>query len=104
MKRLFCGGKVVSAKEVRQADVLIEDGIIVRIDKHIDDADAEIVDVTGKYLFPGFIDGHTHMDLEVSDTVTADGFDTGTKAELAGEQRALLILQLKIRAKALSLR
>lgn len=84
MKRLFCGGKVVSAKEVRQADVLIEDGIIVRIDKHIDDADAEIVDVTGKYLFPGFIDGHTHMDLEVSDTVTADGFDTGTKAELAG--------------------
>lgn len=95
MKRLFCGGKVVSAKEVRQADVLIEDGIIVRIDKHIDDADAEIVDVTGKYLFPGFIDGHTHMDLEVSDTVTADGFDTEQKPSLPGEQRALLILQLK---------
>ena len=46
--------------------------------------DAEIVDVTGKLLFPGFIDAHTHMALEVSNTITADGFDTGTKAELAG--------------------
>lgn len=84
MKRLFCGGTVVSAAEVKKKDVLTEDGVIVEIGKNIEAADAEIVDVTGKYLFPGFIDGHTHMDLEVSGTVTADGFETGTKAELAG--------------------
>lgn len=84
MKRLFCGGTVVSAAEVKKKDVLIEDGVIVEIGENIEAADAEIVDVTGKYLFPGFIDGHTHMDLEVSGTVTADGFETGTKAELAG--------------------
>ena len=84
MKRLFCGGTVVSAAEVKKKDVLTEDGVIVEIGENIEAADAEIVDVTGKYLFPGFIDGHTHMDLEVSGTVTADGFETGTKAELAG--------------------
>lgn len=84
MKRLFCKGTVISAAKAKKADVLTEDGVIVKVGENIEAADAEIVDVTGKYLFPGFIDGHTHMDLEVSGTVTADGFETGTKAELAG--------------------
>ena len=35
-------------------------------------------------LFPGFIDGHTHFDLEVAGTVTADDFETGTKAAILG--------------------
>ena len=38
----------------------------------------------GKLLFPGFIDGHTHFDLEVAGTVTADDFETGTKAAISG--------------------
>lgn len=38
----------------------------------------------GKLLFPGFIDGHTHFDLEVAGTVTADDFETGTKAAILG--------------------
>ena len=43
-----------------------------------------MVDVTGKLLFPGFIDGHTHFDLEVAGTVTADDFETGTRAAILG--------------------
>ena len=43
-----------------------------------------MIDVTGKLLFPGFIDGHTHFDLEVAGTVTADDFETGTRAALLG--------------------
>ena len=50
MKRLFCGGTVVSAAEVKKKDVLTEDGVIVEIGENIEAADAEIVDVTGKYL------------------------------------------------------
>lgn len=84
MKRLFRGGIVVSGSGQKVADVLVEDETIVKVEDHIEDTEAEIVDITGKYLFPGFIDGHTHMDLDVSSTVTADGFDTGTKAEIAG--------------------
>lgn len=84
MKRLFRGGIVVSGEGQKKADVLIEDEIILEVGESLEDEEAEVVDVTGKYLFPGFIDSHTHMDLEVSQTVTADGFDTGTKAELAG--------------------
>lgn len=84
MKQLFQGGTVVSAASCRKADILTENGTILAVGSSLSAEDAEVIDVTGKYLFPGFIDAHTHMDLDVSDTVTADGFDTGTKAELSG--------------------
>ncbi|MCI8888235.1 MAG: dihydropyrimidinase [Hungatella sp.] len=83
-KLLFRGGMVVSGAGCVPEDVLIEGERIAAVGKNLKAEDAQVVDVSGKYLFPGFIDGHTHMDLEVSGTVTADGFDTGTKAELAG--------------------
>lgn len=81
---LFRGGMVVSGTGVTEADVLVEGERIAAVGNISETGGAEIVDVSGKYLFPGFIDAHTHMDLDVSDTVTADGFDSGTKAELSG--------------------
>ena len=80
MKRLFRGGTVVSGDGLKKMDVLVKGEKILAMGEDLKFKDAEIVDVTGKLLFPGFIDPHTHMDLEVSGTVTADGFDTGTKA------------------------
>ena len=74
---------IVSSKGTKKADVLISGGKIVAVGRHLD-SDAEVVDVSGKLLFPGFIDAHTHFDLEVSDTVTADNFASGTKAAVAG--------------------
>ena len=85
MKRqLFQNGTVVPSTETRKADVLTEGEKILAVGKNLKAEGAELIDVSGKYLFPGFIDPHTHMDLEVSGTVTADGFDSGTKAELSG--------------------
>lgn len=84
MKYLLKGGKVVSGSEVRIEDVLIEDGKIKEIGTLSADSDTEVLDVEGKLLFPGFIDPHTHFDLAVAGTATADNFDTGTKAAIAG--------------------
>lgn len=84
MKQLFHGGIVVSGDGYKKADVLIENESVLAVGNGLAAEDAQVIDVSGKYLFPGFIDAHTHMDLEVSDTVTADGFATGTKAELSG--------------------
>ncbi|MGL5437873.1 MAG: dihydropyrimidinase [Lachnospiraceae bacterium] len=90
MKRLLKGGTVVSSTGLTQLDILIDDeqGTICRAEPQIDpsllEAGTELVDVTGKLLFPGFIDAHTHFELEVSGTVTADDFTTGTKAALSG--------------------
>lgn len=88
MKELLKGGTVVSGNGCRNADIMIEDGRIVSVGENLESSsqeeDIQVTDVTGKYLFPGFIDAHTHFDLEVSDTVTADDFTSGTRAAIAG--------------------
>ncbi len=59
--------------------------IICRVDTEISPEEAdEVVILEGKVVFPGFIDAHTHFDLEVSGTVTADDFESGTLAAIAG--------------------
>lgn len=84
MKRLFKGGTVVSGDGMKKVDLLVKGEKILAVGENLEFRDAEVVDVSGKLLFPGFIDAHTHMALEVGGTVTADKFYTGTKAELAG--------------------
>ena len=64
MKTLFKNGTVVNVftGELEKADVLMQDDRIIGVDAY-DDADADIVeDITGKYLCPGFIDGHIHIE------------------------------------------
>lgn len=84
MKYLLKNGTLVSGAGTEKKDILIEGEKIVKIAPHIEDEDAEEINVEGKLLFPGFIDGHTHFDLEVAGTVTADDFETGTRAAILG--------------------
>ena len=84
MKTLLKGGTVVNAGGSRVADVLIAGEVIERIGENLSDAEARVVDVRGKLLFPGFIDAHTHFDLDVCNTTTADDFATGTRSAIHG--------------------
>ncbi len=84
MKTLFKGGQVVSSSGVVGMDVLVDGEKIVEVGEGLSLDNGNIVDVEGKLLFPGFIDGHTHFDLHVAGTVTADDFATGTKAAVKG--------------------
>ena len=84
MKLLLKGGQVISGHGVQTADVLVEGEKILAVGPGLWDAQAKAVDCGGKLLFPGFIDPHTHFDLEVAGTVTADDFSTGTRAALKG--------------------
>jgi dihydropyrimidinase len=43
-----------------------------------------VIDATGKYVVPGGIDGHTHMEMPFGGTVAADSFETGTRAAAWG--------------------
>ena len=84
MRTLFKGGTVVSGTGTKRADLLIENEKIVESGRNLK-ADADkVVDVTGCFLFPGFIDAHTHFDLDVCNTTTADDFYTGSRAALRG--------------------
>ncbi len=64
MKTLLYGGKVVNVftGEIEQTQVLIEDSKIIGVGEYApEDADC-VEDVTGKYICPGFIDGHIHIE------------------------------------------
>ena len=84
MRLLFKGGTVVTGKGPRRADVLVEGEKILDVCRDIPAIGAQVVDVTGMLLFPGFIDAHTHFDLDVCNTTTADDFASGSRAALRG--------------------
>ena len=84
MRTLFKGGTVVSGTGTERADLLVENEKIVESGKNLKTDADRAVDVTGCLLFPGFIDAHTHFDLDVCNTTTADDFYTGSRAALRG--------------------
>ncbi|MBQ8587512.1 MAG: dihydropyrimidinase [Oscillospiraceae bacterium] len=84
MKILLKGGTVVNASGKERADVLVEGEKIVAVGADLQSEGCKVVDVSGKLLFPGFIDAHTHFDLDVCNTTTADDFYTGGRSALRG--------------------
>jgi dihydropyrimidinase len=101
MKTLLKGGSIVSGEGVRTADVLIENDKIIETGEGLNDPDAKVVDVKNKLLFPGFIDAHTHFDLGVAGTVTADDFNTGSRAALLGGTTAVIDFATQYRGESL---
>ncbi|MCO4744678.1 MAG: dihydropyrimidinase [Proteobacteria bacterium] len=85
MAVLVRGGTVVTADREFRADVLCDGDVIVAIGENLDaPAGAEIVDATGRYVMPGGIDPHTHMELPFMGTVASEDFFSGTSAAAAG--------------------
>ncbi|RDG37079.1 dihydropyrimidinase [Streptomyces corynorhini] len=88
-RTLIRGGLVITASDEIHADVLIEDGRIVALAAH-GSGTAEgwtagrTVDATGKYVIPGGVDAHTHMEMPFGGTFAADTFETGTRAAAWG--------------------
>lgn len=81
---LIKGGTVVFGGVRHQADVLVQGGRIVTIEPDIRADGSEVINAEGKYVLPGAIDVHTHMQLPVGGTVSADDFFTGTRAAAFG--------------------
>ena len=85
MSTLIKGGTVISATGPALADVLIDGETIAAIfAPGRGPADVETIDATGKYVIPGGIDAHTHMQMPFGGTQASDTFDTGTKAAAIG--------------------
>lgn len=78
------GGMVVTATDCYQADVRIDGESITAIGYQIEQPGDMWTDAAGCYLFPGGIDPHTHFDLPVGATTTADDFTSGTRAAVLG--------------------
>ncbi|HXC81112.1 MAG TPA: dihydropyrimidinase [Trebonia sp.] len=89
MSLLITGGTVVTAEGTLEADVLVEgekiEAVIAREQNTIDLGRADqIIDATNRYVLPGGIDAHTHMEMPFGGTFSSDTFETGTKAAAWG--------------------
>ncbi len=83
--KIIKGGVVVSATGSRILDLAVDGTTIASIAPTIaPQPEDEVIDARGCLVFPGFIDAHTHFDLNTGSCVTADGFRSGTLAALAG--------------------
>ncbi len=82
MSTVIKNGTVVTADLTYTADVVIENGIITAIGQGLNGD--TVLDATGCYVMPGGIDPHTHLEMPFMGTYSADDFESGTRAALAG--------------------
>src|SRR5205823_7932031 len=91
MSLLIKGGEIVTGTEHYIGDIYCEHERITRIDRNIDaPAGAEVINASGKFVFPGFIDPHVHIYLPFMGTYSKDTYETGSKAALVGGTTTLI--------------
>ena len=101
MSILIKNGRVITASEDYTADIFIEDEMISAIGKDLKfDAD-EIIDASGKFIFPGGIDPHVHLDMPFMGTFSSDNYETGTLAALHGGTTMVIDFILQTQGKSL---
>ena len=83
-KTLITGGTIVTAADTYEADVLLDGEKIAQIGTGLSAGGAKKIDASGKYVIPGGIDVHTHMELPFGGTAASDDFETGTRAAAFG--------------------
>ncbi len=84
MGTLFKNGTILNASDTYAADVLVEGEQIVLIGQSIAAEGHKVIDASGKYLMPGGIDVHTHLELAFGGTFSSDDFSTGHRAAAFG--------------------
>lgn len=84
MNLLIKNGKLVLLTEIIKADLLIENGKISRIEREINVANIPFLDAKEAFILPAGIDPHVHLSLPTANGLSADDFESGSKAALAG--------------------
>ncbi len=97
MALLIKGGRIITAADDFAADIYCADETITKIERNIDPKsiapaprDLEVIDATGKLVFPGFIDPHVHVHLPFMGTHAKDDWESASKAALAGGTTTLI--------------
>ena len=91
MSLLLKNGEIITADSRYHADIFCENETITRIDKNLSaPPNTEIIDATGKFIFPGFIDPHVHIYLPFMGAFAKDTYITGSQAALVGGTTTLI--------------
>jgi dihydropyrimidinase len=102
MSIIIKGGTIVTPRKSYISDIKIEGEVIAEIGENLEDDKAQVIDATGCLVFPGFIDSHTHLDLDTGYTRTADNFKTGTAAAIVGGTTTILDFATQNKGETLS--
>lgn len=83
---VISGGTVVTPEQTAKLDIGIRDGEIVTLSNagSLDNSTEKMINASGKYIFPGFIDSHVHVKIPLGEFVTRDGFAETTRAAAHG--------------------
>lgn len=84
MSTLIKNGRIITAEQDYVADIYIEKEQITTIGKNLNVAADTVIDAKDKYVIPGGIDAHTHLDMPFGGTVSCDDFENGTRAAAFG--------------------
>ena len=90
MSVLIKNGRVITAVDDYLADIFIKNEIVTLIGENLEIEADQVIDASGKYLFPGGLDPHTHLDMPFGGTTSADDFETGTLAAAHGGTTTLI--------------
>src|SRR5438045_3875837 len=90
MSLLIKNGEIVTPDQRYVSDIFCEGETITRIDRNIDAPGAEVIEASGKYVFPGFIDPHVHIYLPFMGTFAKDTHETASQAALVGGTTTLI--------------
>jgi len=106
MRILISNGTVVNADSSAEADVLIDGEKIVAVGRGLGGSDLadgveRTIDASGKYVIPGAIDVHTHMELPFGGTFAKDTFETGTRAAAFGGTTSIIDFAVQSRGSTL---
>jgi len=102
MRTLIKGGTIVNADATTTADVLVDGERIALIGGALEVTADRTIDATGRWVIPGAIDVHTHMELPVGGTFAKDTFESGTRAAAFGGTTT--IIDFAVQSKGSSLR
>src|SRR5439155_1671407 len=84
MSVLIRGGRIVTAADDYVADLYVEEETITLIGESLDMQADKVIDAGGKYVLPGCVDPHTHLDMPFGGTVTIDDVESGQTAAAFG--------------------
>src|SRR4051794_26744351 len=84
MSVLIKGGRIITAADDYVADVYVEDETVSLIGESLDISADKVIDASGKYVLPGLVDPHTHLDMPFGGTTTIDDVESGQTAAAFG--------------------
>src|SRR5258708_23989248 len=101
MRTLIKNGTVVTATDMYRGDVLIEGEKITMIGTALDIHADTTIDAKGKYVLPGGIDVHTHLDMPFGGATSADDFESGTRAAAHGGTTTIVDFAIQYKGQTL---